>query len=96
MERIRVTWATRVLALVAGGLCAGIAGSTPLMLAQGPDALVMVANKSNPAAASMTKGDAKKLLLGQMSSGPAGSPSSSCSPRPAARSVPRYSARSVA
>ena len=74
MERIRVTWATRVLALVAGGLCAGIAGSTPLMLAQGPDALVMVANKSNPAAASMTKGDAKKLLLGQMSKWSGGVP----------------------
>ena len=74
MERIRVTWAIRILALTAGGLCAGFAGSNPPLLAQGADELVMVANKSNAPAASMTKGDAKKLLLGQTSKWSGGVP----------------------
>jgi hypothetical protein len=55
MERIRVTWAIRILALTAGGLCAGFARSNPPVLAQGAEELVMVANKSNAPAASMTK-----------------------------------------
>ncbi len=74
MKRIRLTWATRILALAAGGLCAAIAGSQPPVLAQGAEALVMVANKGNAAAASMTKGDAKKLLLGQTSKWAGGVP----------------------
>ena len=72
MKRIRVMRTTRILALAAGGLCAGIAGSH--LLAQAGDALVMVANKSNVPAASMTKGDAKKLLLGQTSKWAGGVP----------------------
>lgn len=35
------------------------------VLGQGAEPLVMVSNKSNAAAASMSKGEAKKLLLGQ-------------------------------
>jgi hypothetical protein len=66
--------ATCLLALAAGLLCAGI---HPIALsgdAQEADTLIMVANKGNASAASMSKGEAKKMLLGQTLTWPGGAP----------------------
>jgi ABC-type phosphate transport system substrate-binding protein len=53
------------LAVAVGLLCAGLY-QTFTAVAQGSDALVMVANKSNTAASGMSVGDVKKLLLGEV------------------------------
>jgi len=60
----------RLLVLLAGLACANIQADRPL-LAQGNDALVMVVNKGN-SSSSLTKSDAKRLVLGQTISWPGG------------------------
>jgi hypothetical protein len=69
MKRINPTW---IIALAAGLLGAAINGLDRPALAQSGD-IVMVASKAN-AAASVSKGDAKKLLLGQTLTWPSGAP----------------------
>jgi len=59
-----------VCALAVCSVSAGAAFDRPL-LAQGADPIVMVVNKGNPIEA-LSKGDAKKLLLGQTVSWPSG------------------------
>lgn len=63
----------RIAALALGSICAGI-NLNRVAFGQGSDALVMVSNKSNAAAANMSKGEAKKLLLGQTQSWAGGVP----------------------
>lgn len=60
MKRINPRW---IVALAAGVLGASISVVDKPVLAQGGE-IVMVANKANPVA-TVSKGDAKKFLLGQ-------------------------------
>jgi hypothetical protein len=68
-KRINATW---IIALAAGVLGAGINLTERPVLAQSGE-IVMVASKTN-AASSVSKGDAKKLLLGQTLAWPGGAP----------------------
>jgi hypothetical protein len=68
-KRINATW---TIALAAGVLGAGMKLIDRPVLAQSGE-IVMVASKAN-AAATVSKGDAKKLLLGQTLTWPGGAP----------------------
>ena len=63
----------RVVACTLGLLCASTV-CEQISLGQGAEAMVMVSNKSNAAAANLSKGEAKKLLLGQTLSWAGGVP----------------------
>jgi ABC-type phosphate transport system substrate-binding protein len=64
MKRRKAAW---LLALAAGwGLILGLTPARPVE-AQGSEALVMVVNKANSAAAGTNLGEARKLLLGEES-----------------------------
>jgi ABC-type phosphate transport system substrate-binding protein len=67
MKRKSVIWP---LALIAGCLCSGLEMAPPAG-AQAADALVMIVNKGN-AAKAVTKPDAKRIMLGQMTNWPGG------------------------
>jgi ABC-type phosphate transport system substrate-binding protein len=71
MRRTNATW---YFALAAGLLWGSVTQVERPVLAQGAEALVMVANKSNAAAASVSKAEVKKMLLGQMLTWSGGSP----------------------
>jgi len=70
MKRLDATW---FFALAAGLVCGSLSISERPVFGQGAETLVMVANKTNPSA-SVSKGDAKKMLLGQMTAWPDGAP----------------------
>ena len=59
---------------IAAGLLGAISALDTSLNGQGPDGLVMIANKTNAAASTMSKGEAKKMLLGQTLTWPGGGP----------------------
>jgi hypothetical protein len=60
---------------IAAGLLGAISSLVDTSLhGQGAEGLVMVANKTNASASNMTKGEAKKMMLGQTLTWPGGGP----------------------